>query len=180
MMERIKIHDKYFRSYISNSTIEEAISKTAEKINKDYGPDSGLVILGVLNGSFMFTASLVQKLDMNPEICFIRLASYEGLKSTGEIKEIIGLNRDISGRKVLVCEDIVDSGQTIDRLYDILTKAGVTDIKVATLFLKPDAYKGKIHIDYPAMYTGNEFIVGYGLDYNQLGRNLKDIYILDE
>lgn len=179
-MERIKLHEKYFKPFISYDKIEEAVAKVAEKINNDYSPEEHPIILSVLNGSFMFTASLVQKFNFKPEISFIKVSSYDGVSSTGNVKQVIGLNQDVKGKKILLVEDIVDSGNTIIALHEILSKAGAAEIKVATLFIKPESYKGNIKIDYPAMEIGNEFIVGYGLDYNQLGRNYKDIYIISE
>lgn len=178
-MERIQLHDKYFKPFIPNSRIEEAINKVAEKLNNDYSNEDTPVFLSVLNGSFMFTASLMGRLKFNCEISFVKLASYTGTESSGCINKLIGLSDRIKGRKVVIIEDIVDSGNTIEELVKLLNEMGVEDIKICTLFLKPKAYKKDIPIDYPAMEIGNEFIVGFGLDYDQLGRQYKDIYIID-
>ncbi len=179
-MDRIKLHDKHFKLFIPNSRIEEAIRAVAGQINRDYrNSDSIPVFLSVLNGSFMFTASLMKYLEIPCELSFVKLASYSGTTSTGNIRQLLGLSESLKGRRVIIVEDIVDSGKTITELHAMLLEAGVSDIKVCTLFLKPAAYKGSIHIDYHAMETGNEFIVGFGLDYDQLGRQYPDIYILE-
>lgn len=180
-MERIKLHDKFFRLFIPNNKIEKAIKVTAEKINKDFASCNGIpIFVSILNGSFMFTASLMKDIDFSCEITFIKLESYFGTSSTGKIKEILGLSRDIRDRKVIVLEDIIDSGKTITSLCKKLREAGAADIKIATMFFKPDAYKGNEKIDYKVMNIGNEFIIGFGLDYDQLGRQYKDIYIIEE
>ena len=178
-MERIQLHDKYFKPFIPNSRIEEAIDKVAEKLNNDYCDKDEPIFLSVLNGSFMFTAALMGRLKFNCEISFVKLASYTGTESTGCISKLIGLSDRVKGRKVVIIEDIVDSGNTIEELVRLLNEIGVAEIKICTLFLKPKAYKKDIPIDYPAMEIGNEFIVGFGLDYDQLGRQYKDIYIID-
>ena len=178
-MERIQLHDKFFKPFIPNSRIEEAIDKVAEKLNNDYCDKDEPIFLSVLNGSFMFTAALMGRLKFNCEISFVKLASYTGTESTGCISKLIGLSDRVKGRKVVIIEDIVDSGNTIEELVRLLNEIGVAEIKICTLFLKPKAYKKDIPIDYPAMEIGNEFIVGFGLDYDQLGRQYKDIYIID-
>ncbi len=182
-MERIKLYDKHFRPYISNEQIEKAIDDVAAKINADYGTEYSdsmcPVFISVLNGAFMFTASLMQRIGFKCEISFVKLASYEGTSSTGTARQLIGLNNDIKGRKVIIIEDIVDTGNTIVELFRILREQGASDIKVCTMCFKPGSYSKDIPIDYPAMNISNEFIVGYGLDYDQLGRQYKDIYIVD-
>ena len=179
-MERIELHDKKFRLFIPNEKIEEAIDAVASKINADYmGSGSTPVFLSVLNGSFMFTASLLQKIEFGCEVSFVKLASYSGTSSTGQIKELIGAGSELEGRDVIIVEDIVDSGRTIVELHEILTRLGVSSVRICTLFYKPKAYKKFLRIDYPAMEIGNEFIVGFGLDYDQLGRQYKDIYIIE-
>ena len=178
-MERIQLHDKFFKPFIPNSRSEEAIDKVAEKLNNDYCDKDEPIFLSVLNGSFMFTAALMGRLKFNCEISFVKLASYTGTESTGCISKLIGLSDRVKGRKVVIIEDIVDSGNTIEELVRLLNEIGVAEIKICTLFLKPKAYKKDIPIDYPAMEIGNEFIVGFGLDYDQLGRQYKDIYIID-
>jgi len=178
-MERIKLHDKSFKVFIPHSKIEKSIKAVAEQLNNDYKDVETPLFLSVLNGSFMFTADLMKSVNFNCEISFIRLSSYSGIKSSGEIKQIMGINQPLKGRSVIIVEDIVDTGATIEELYSILMKAGVKDVKVCTLLFKPDAYKKDIKIDYAALRIPNDFIVGYGLDYNGLGRQYKDIYVLD-
>jgi len=179
-MERIKLHDKSFRVFIPHSKIEESIKSVADQLNKDYKDVETPLFLSVLNGSFMFTADLMKSLNFDCEISFIKLSSYSGTESTGEIKHIIGVNKQLKDRSVIILEDIVDTGATIEELYSILQSEGVKDIKICTLLLKPDAYKKDIKIDYAALRIPNDFIVGFGLDYNELGRQYKDIYVLDK
>lgn len=178
-MERIKLHDKEFKIFIPSEKILNSISEVAEKLNNDYKNCETPLFLSVLNGSFMFTADLIKLINFQCEISFIKLSSYSGTESTGEIKEILGLNSSVKGRNIIVVEDIVDTGTTIEELYKLLSEAGAADIKICTLLLKPDAYDKEIKIDYTAMMIPNDFIVGYGLDYNELGRQYKDIYVLD-
>jgi hypoxanthine phosphoribosyltransferase len=179
-MEKIKLHDKYFKIFIPNEEIEKAIDKTAEKINKDLKDVDTPIFLSVLSGSFMFTADLMKRIDFQCDITFIKLTSYCGTSSTGEVKEIMGLNKSVEGKTVVIVEDIVDTGNTIEELFKLLKAKGVADIKVCTLLFKPDSYKKEIKIDYSAITIPNDFIVGFGLDYDQLGRQYKDIYVLDE
>ncbi|MFI3248277.1 MAG: hypoxanthine phosphoribosyltransferase [Rikenellaceae bacterium] len=179
MEKRIKLHDREFKVMIPAARIEEAISNIAEKINSDYADTEYPVLLGVLNGSFVFLADLARKLNFQCEVSFVKLASYEGCSSTGKVSELLGLNLSVEGRHVIVVEDIVDSGRSIAYTLETLRARKVASVRVATLFFKPNAYKESEVIDYPAMEIGNEFIVGYGLDYDQLGRELKDIYVTE-
>lgn len=180
-MERIKIHDKYFKPFIPNEKIEEAIAKVADKINRDYADCKDIpIFVCVLNGAFMFAGSLMKHIDFQCEITFVKYQSYVGTKSSGQLEKVYQISRDIKGRKVIIVEDIVDTGNTIDHICADLREAGAADVQVATLFLKPDAYKGKETIKYNAMSIGNEFILGFGLDYDQLGRQYKDIYIIED
>lgn len=179
-MQRIKLHDKYFKIFIPNDEIEQAIDKVAKQISYDYKNKELPLFLSVLNGSFMFTASLMKQLEIQAEISFVKLSSYMGTKTTGEVKQIIGLNKSVKGRNIIIVEDIVDTGATIEELNALLKEAGAQDIKVCTLLFKPNSYKKSIAIDYPAINIPNDFIVGFGLDYDQIGRQYKDIYVLDE
>ncbi|MCI1779699.1 MAG: hypoxanthine phosphoribosyltransferase [Bacteroidales bacterium] len=179
-MKKIKLYDKVFREYIPNAEIEKAISGVADKINSDLGGEEIPIFLSVLNGSFMFTASLMQKIDFQCDVVFIKVASYCGTSSTGEVKQIMGLSKSVEGRTVVIVEDIVDTGGTIEELYKLLSEAGAAKIKVCTLMFKPESYKKSIKIDYSAISIPNDFIVGFGMDYNQLGRQYRDIYIIDE
>ncbi|MEF9931596.1 MAG: hypoxanthine phosphoribosyltransferase [Bacteroidales bacterium] len=179
-MDRIKLHNKYFKICMPAKQIDEAISKVADAINKDLKDVDTPIFLSVLNGSFMFTADLMRKINIQCDVVFIKLASYQGTSSTGEVKQIMGLTKSVKGRTVVVVEDIVDTGRTIEELYKILKAEGAADIKTCTLLLKPESYKKNIKINYTALEIPNDFIVGFGLDYDQLGRQYKDIYVLDE
>ncbi len=178
-MERIKLHDKEFRICIPYEKISESIKEVAAQINSDYAGKDTPLFLSVLNGSFMFSADLLKFIEFNCEISFIKLSSYEGTSSTGVVREMIGVSKPLEGRNVIIIEDIVDTGGTVEVLHDLIKSKGAADIKICTLLLKPDAYKKPIPIDYAAMKIPNDFIVGYGLDYDELGRNYKDIYVLD-
>lgn len=179
-MEKVTLNDKTFRKFIPYEQIEAAIDTVAEKINKDFeGCEDVPVLLCVLNGSIMFMAELMKRLKFNCQIVSTKLTSYVGTETTGKVKEAMGLTADIAGRRVIVIEDIVDSGNTIVALKQILTDNGAAESLICTMLLKPDAYKKDIALDYVAMEIPNDFIVGFGLDYDELGRNLKDIYVLD-
>ncbi|MEW7280634.1 adenylate kinase [Aquimarina sp. 2201CG1-2-11] len=173
----IKLHDLEFIPFIDEDTIDTAIDKIGVMLNQDL-VDKKPLFIGVLNGAFMFASEVVKKFDYACEVSFIKLASYEGTQSTSEVKKLIGLNEDVSGRTVVVLEDIIDTGNTIETIVDLLIKEGCAEVKVATLFYKPEAYKKKINIDYIGIEIPNRFIVGYGLDYNGLGRNLTRVYQL--
>lgn len=178
-MERIKLHDKEFKICIPYEQIMESIKKVANKMNSDYADKDAPIFLAVLNGSFMFAADLMKFITFNCEISFIKLSSYSGTGTTGTVKEMIGLSTPIKGRNVVIVEDIVDTGGTVEVLHKLVSDAGAADIKICTLLLKPEAYKKDIPVDYTAISIPNEFIVGYGLDYDELGRNYKDIYVLE-
>lgn len=173
----VTIKDKQFKPYISSEKILESVKKTADKINKDLAGESP-VFLAVLNGSFMFAADLMKEINLNCEISFVKLASYYGTTSSGTVTELIGLNQDLTGRTVVIVEDIVDTGNTVEKLAEILNNKKVKSFKIATAFFKPSAYTKKLKIDYIGLEIPNDFVVGYGLDYDGLGRNLKDVYVL--
>lgn len=179
-MDSITLHDKRFKVCMTAAQIDEAVGKVAQQLNNDLKDTDTPIFLSVLNGSFMFTADLMRKIDIKSDVVFIKLASYDGTSSTGSIKQIMGLTNSVEGRSVVIVEDIVETGNTIEEMYRILNNAGAADIKICTLLFKPAAYKKDIKIDYAALQIPNDFIVGYGLDYNQLGRQYKDIYVLDE
>ena len=172
----IRVGDKYFRLFISAEKIQEAISEIAVKINEQLKNKKPLFI-AVLNGSFLFAADLIRQINFDCEISFVKLSSYSGASSSGKIKELIGLNEELKGRTVVVLEDIVDTGVTLENISKKLLAKQVKEIKVAALLFKPHAYRKKIKIDYVGMEIPNDFIIGYGLDYNGLGRNLKDIFV---
>ena len=180
-MEKITLHDKTFRKFIPYEKIDAAIDHVAEKVNADFEGCSDVpILLCVLNGSIMFMSELMKRLRFNCQIVSIKLTSYEGTNTTGCVKQALGLTADITGRRVIVVEDIVDSGNTIVELKKILADKGASESRICTMLLKPDTYKKDIVLDYVAMEIPNDFIVGFGLDYDEVGRNLKDIYILDE
>ena len=175
----IKLHDKYFKPFIEAQELDFAIANMAKQIEDDF-QDEVPVFIGVLNGAFMIMSDLMKYYTHPCEISFVKMASYEGTQSTNEVKQLIGLSQSLEGRSVIVVEDIVDTGNTIEELKHIFKNQGVKHFKIATLFLKPDAYKKDIKLDYVGMRIPNKFIVGFGLDYDGLGRNLKDVYQLSE
>lgn len=174
-MNTIQIKDKKFRLSIPESEIQAAVRNVAEAINHDIADKNPLFIC-VLNGAFMFAGDLMKNVNVPCEITFIKLASYDGLYTSGVVKEIIGLSESVVGRNVVVVEDIVDTGITMERILSSLRAKGANEIRVATFLQKPDALQRDITVDYVAMKIPNDFIVGYGLDYDGYGRNLKDIY----
>jgi len=171
----IKLHDKYFKPFISASEIDKAISKLAKEISDDLG-DEIPVFIGILNGSFMVVSDFVKKYPKPCEVSFIKLASYEGVKSTEDIQRLIGLTQDLTGRTVVVIEDIIDTGNTLHEIYRIFKNEGVKQLKIATLFYKPESYKKDFNIHYVGLEIPNKFIVGFGLDYNGLGRYIPEVY----
>ena len=180
MEGRILVKDRYFVPYIPYERLEKAIDAVAERINHDFKNFDGTpIILCVLNGSILFTGELMKRLNFPCEFTSVRLSSYEGTLSTGVTRKVLGLTSSIKGRTVIVVEDIVDTGKTITDLHALLLDAGAADVKICTMLLKPEVYKKDLKLDYVAMEIENRFIVGFGLDYDQMGRNSKDIYILD-
>ena len=175
----IQLHDKKFEVFIAAEEIDFAIENMAKQIEDDFSDDIP-VFIGVLNGSFMVTADLLKKYKGLCEVSFVKMASYDGMATTTEVKQLIGLNQNLEGRSVIIVEDIVDTGNTIEELKAILKEHKVKHFKIATLFLKPEAYTKDIKLDYVGIRIPNKFIVGYGLDYDGLGRNLKDVYQLSE
>lgn len=178
-MNVIQVHDKKFKPFIPFEKIEEQTIRIANEINRDLKGQSPL-FLSILNGSFMFAADLLKHITLDCEISFVKLASYSGTRSTENVRQLIGFDEDIYGRTVVVIEDIIDSGLTMERVLEQLEDMGAHDVKVATLLFKPDAFKRNYEVHYKGFDIGNEFIIGYGLDYNRQGRNLKDIYIIEE
>ena len=175
-MDKIKVHDKFFKVYITEEMIASRIDELSKQINSDLaGKD--LLFIGVLNGSFLFAADLFRRIDLEARISFLKLSSYEGTESTGYVRRLIGLNESVKGKTVVVIEDIVDTGQTLEGIIGDLKEKEVEGIRVATLLLKPDAYKGDYKVDYVGFKIPNDFVVGFGLDYDGLGRNLRSIYV---
>lgn len=180
-MENIILHGKSFRPFIPYERIQEAIDSVAAKVNADYKESGEIpVLVCVLNGAVMFTAELMKRLDFDVELYSLKLSSYQGTKSTGTVLNVLGLTGDVTGRNVIICEDIVDTGNTIIALKEMLLDKGVKDVKICTMLFKPDVYKKQEVIDYIGMEIPNAFILGFGLDYDELGRNYKDIYVIDE
>lgn len=177
--KKIKIHDKEFTPFIAYAEIDKIVSGVADKMNIDLR-DKNPLFIAILNGSFMFAADLFHKIDFPCEITFVKLASYSGTKSTETVRQLIGIDEDIVGRNIVIIEDIIDSGLTMERVLAQLRMIGAAEIKIATLLYKPNAFKGNYKIDYVGLEIGNKFIVGYGLDYNKHGRNFKDIYKIVE
>ena len=177
-MKNVILKDKEFRLSYPADDIQSDIYILASKINHDMKNVHIPLFLSILNGSFMFTADLLKRMQFTCEVSFIKLASYEGTSSTGKINELIGLKEDIEGRTVIIVEDIVDTGHTLTKLYEELQKKNPAKILIATLLYKPESYKGSLKINYIGKSIPNDFIVGYGLDYDGLGRNLPDIYTL--
>ena len=178
-MSRIKLIDKVFETSITEAEIQERVKAVADRINKDMA-DKNPILLAVLNGSFMFAADLMRMLTIPCEISFVKLASYQGTTSTGTIKEVIGINEDLSGRTVIIIEDIVESGLTIKRMIETIGTRAPKSIHICTLLIKPERLTVPLDVEYAAIEIPNDFIVGYGLDYNQQSRNLRDIYTLVE
>ena len=178
-MSKVRVLDKTFETFIPESDILESIKVVAERINKDM-EGKNPIFLAVLNGSFVFMADLMRMITIPCEVSFVKLASYEGVTSTGKIKEVIGINEDLTGRNVVIVEDIVDTGLTMKRMVESLGTRNPESIHICTLLLKPDKLQVDLDVEYAAMKIPNDFIVGYGLDYNQQGRNLRDIYVLSK
>lgn len=178
-MHKVTLKDKTFRVNIPANEIDKAVGEVARRINSDLKYKKPL-FLSVLNGSFMFTSDLMKKLTIECEISFVKVSSYYGTSTTGSVKELIGLGENIKGRTVVIIEDIVDTGLTIEAVVKQLIEMEPAEIKIATLLYKPEAYRGRIELDYVAIVVPNDFLVGYGLDYDGLGRNLPDIYVLDK
>jgi len=177
VMKEVQILDKRFREYIPEHTLREKINELAARINKDYAGKE-VIFVGILNGAFMFAADLFRRIDLKARITFIKLASYAGTSSSGEIKELIGWNEDLKNKSVIIVEDIVDTGITLEHTVNNLIIRNVKNIKIVALLLKPASYQKEIQIDYIGFKIPNDFVVGYGLDYNGLGRNLPSVYTL--
>ena len=179
MTKKITLGDKTFRVMIPAEEIDQAVSRVAEQLNERYQGRTP-IFLGVLSGSFLFLADLVRKVNFESQLAFVKISSYDGTESTGNVKQQFGVDFDIEGRDIIIVEDIVETGHSMNYLLDHLRKKNPASISICTLFFKPEKFLYEYDIDYTALSIGNEFIVGYGLDYNQLGRNLKDIYVIDE
>lgn len=178
-MNIVKIKDKTFKIFIPEEKILESIKVIADRINEDM-KDKNPLFMAVLNGSFIFAADLMRMITIPCQISFVKLASYQGTTSTGKITEVFGVNEDLSGRTIVIVEDIVDTGLTMKRMIESLGTRNPESVHICTLLLKPDKLQVDLDIEYAAMEIPNDFIVGYGLDYDQEGRGLRDIYTIVE
>lgn len=173
----IQLHDKSFETYLSEATLQERIKELGEQISADYAGKRPLFV-AILNGSFMFAADLLKHIMPEAEICFIKLSSYKGTQSSGKVITAIGLDDDLFGRDVILIEDIVDTGKTLHSFLPRLFHQQPKSLRMATLLHKPEATEHPLTLDYVGFTIPNKFVVGYGLDYDGLGRNLKEIYQL--
>jgi hypoxanthine phosphoribosyltransferase len=179
MNDIIKVHDKEFTCYIQHEKILNKVAELAAQINKDYAGKE-VTFISILNGSFFFTADLLKRIKLPCEVSFVKLASYQGFKSSGKIKVLIGLMNNLKGKNVIILEDIVDSGRTMKQMLKSLEEHEASEIKVATLLFKKEALIEDIQLDYVGFEIPNDFVVGYGLDYNEHGRNHPSLYVLKE
>ncbi|MEL6303767.1 MAG: adenylate kinase [Bacteroidota bacterium] len=175
----IKLHDKFFKPFLSEEEILSAIRRMAQEIAADY-EDSIPVFVGVLNGAFMFVSDFLKAYPHQCEVSFVRLSSYHGLTSTGIVESLLDVPEEVEGKSVVILEDVIDTGRTLKQLVHLFSNTNVKEFKIASLFYKPSVYNGEYTIDYVGMEIPNNFIVGYGLDYNELGRNLRAVYQLNE
>ncbi len=173
----IQLHDKVFTPFISQDVIAGEVKRLATALKKDLKDEVPLFI-GILNGSFLFAADFIRNYKGDCEVSFVKFSSYEGTASTGEVKQLLGINEDLTGRTVVILEDIVDTGNTLEEIYQVFEDKGVKALKIVTLFYKPSVFKKDLKIDYIGFEIPNTFIVGYGLDYDGYGRNIPSIYQL--
>lgn len=178
-MKKVKIKDKSFVVTMSEAEILSKVDVVAERLNKDYEGRNPL-FLAVLNGSFMFASDLMKRIEVPCEISFVKLSSYQGTMTTGKVKEVIGINEDLTGRHVVIVEDIVESGLTMKQMVESLGTRNPASIEICSLFVKPHRLQVPLDIKYGVMEIGDAFILGYGLDYDQQGRNLRDLYVVEE
>jgi len=178
-VKKIKVLDKEFEISIPAEKIQKRIAEIAQDLSRDY-KDMDPVFLGILNGSFMFASDLFKNIEINAQITFLKLASYQGTTSAGNVKQLIGLNQDIKDRHVIIMEDIVDTGITLETIMRQLSGYQPASVKIVTLLFKPDSYEKDIPLDYVGFSIPNDFILGYGLDYDGYGRNTEDIYKIVE
>ena len=177
-MDIIQLHDKQFKPYISEQEIQDIVKNIAKRLENDYPTFKNPLFLVILNGSFMFASDLMKYFKLPCEISFVRFSSYIDTQTTGNVKELIGLNEDVSNRTVIVLEDIIDTGHTLEKIINTLKQHNNTDYRIASVFFKPNSYQLSHPIHYIGKEIPNDFIVGYGLDYNGLGRNLSSVYVL--
>ena len=177
-MANIKLHDLTFQPFISEEELSEIVQTLVHQLSSDLDENDVPLFIGILNGSFLFASDFIRKFKNNCEVSFVKLSSYQGTESTETVNELIGINEDLTGRTVVILEDIIDTGNTLHKIYDVFRNKNVKQLKIATLFFKPTVYRKELPIDYIGKSIEDKFIVGYGLDYNGLGRNLPSIYQL--
>ena len=176
-MQKVRIHDKEFKVSITAGEIQKRIAELGKQVSREMDGKKPMFV-AVLNGAFLFAADLLKNVSCECEITFVRVSSYAGTQSTGQVRNLVGLNEKIEGRTIILVEDIVDTGDTAMYLINEMKKERPLEIKIASLLLKPKALKHKLHVDYTGFEVPNDFLVGYGLDYDGIGRNLNDIYTL--
>tara|TARA_B100000795_G_C22800465_1_gene441610 strand:+ start:1081 stop:1629 length:549 start_codon:yes stop_codon:yes gene_type:complete len=177
-MANIKLHDLNFTPFISEKELSEIVTSLVDKVSLDLSPREVPIFIGVLNGSFLFAADFIRKYKHNCEVSFVKLSSYKGISSSEVVNELIGINEDLTDRTIVILEDIIDTGSTLHKIYDSFKNKNIKQLKIATLFFKPDVYRKELPIDYIGKSIEDKFIVGYGLDYDGLGRNLPAVYQL--
>ena len=177
-METIKIHDLTFQAFISREELDRIVKTLVYQVSHDLEEGEIPLFIGILNGSFLFASDFVREFQGDCEVSFVKLHSYQGTSSTEVVNELIGITEDLTGRTVIILEDIVDTGNTLHKIYDIFRDKNLKQLKIATLFFKPTVYRKELPIDYIGKSIEDKFIVGYGLDYNGLGRNLPSVYQL--
>ena len=175
MSEKVTLLDKTFVKFITSDEIDQAIERVAAEICEEYRHDDPILLI-TLNGAVFFAVDLLKRLDIQCRITCVKISSYSGTESTGNIQSLIGLNENVRGKRILILEDIVDTGRTYIHLYNMLTEAGAKDVRIATMTMKPEAYKADLPVQYVGLKIPNKFVVGRGLDYDGYGRNLNDIY----
>lgn len=178
-MNEIQVNDKSFVPFLSAASIQHGVKELATAINSDYKGEK-VVFVAILNGAFMFASDLMKEINLDCEITFVKVSSYKGSASTGRVDELIGLNKNLSGAHVIILEDIVDTGITMDKIHKLIELQYPESLKICTLLYKKEAHQGKAIPDYVAFEIENKFVVGYGLDYDEAGRNLKEIYQIKE
>ena len=180
-MDKISVLDKTFVPFIGHDELMGCIDSVAERINKDFeGATDVPIVLCILNGAIMFTGELMQRLNFPCQLVSTKMTSYVGTSTTGEVQQTMPLTSSVKGRRVIIAEDIIDTGLTIRAMKRILEDEGATEVRVCTMLFKPEAYRTGEHIDYVGKEIANRFIIGFGLDYNELGRKLRDIYVLED
>ncbi len=178
-MKTVKVKDKEFRVFIKNKEIQKTVDKIAKQISKDMEGKIPLFLI-ILNGAFVFASDLLRRLDFNCQLSFVKLASYVGTESSEKVRELLGLDQTLKDRSIVIVEDIIDTGITMEYTINKLKELEVEEVKIASLLFKPMAFKKDFHIDYIGMEIPDDFVIGYGLDYDGFGRNYPDIYKIVE